>query len=496
MEELNIHVNKLKDQMIAKQLKIVELKNKILSNDDIIRLKQEIVCSNEYINNCKTTTKSLNKIKTMDETASKMINDVINTNEEWINKYNNRITEINKQLIGNHSIETIMKLENNVKSLELKINEYTKIINNIKSNNKIQCDIFNNQTILNLCNSYDEILQECDYLGREITRMENNGLIQNQIVWVNKKINDIKNIERKISELTNNISVYDIELKELLLLEEYQPNLKKWEKENADFIKWSNRLSNIRNDIKIYIEKYSNIRQRISAYISAKESHDKLKEIEEVYRFYIDMMSNGKLPGAILRNYLPIIEAEVNNIIKNYTDFQIEISADRDTIYDVNDTNKTNNRSEIYVFLVRYNGDKKMRTNISFASGFEKFITSMSFRIAFQKTLNIGKPNFCIIDEGWSCLDKENRKNIPQVIDILKDHYEHVILISHLNELADEINHPITIVRDSKTKTSHIDTRQDISSANDDKDLDERIFDRVKPTKKSKPRAKSVSIKI
>ena len=43
--------------------------------------------------------------------------------------------------------------------------------------------------------------------------------------------------------------------------------------------------------------------------------------------------------------------------------------------------------------------------NIQLSSGFEKFIVGLAFRIILSEISLNAKPNFIIIDEGWSCLD-------------------------------------------------------------------------------------------
>ena len=55
------------------------------------------------------------------------------------------------------------------------------------------------------------------------------------------------------------------------------------------------------------------------------------------------------------------------------------------------------------------------------------------------------KPNFLIIDEGWSCLDSDNLSNVGAILSRIKSHYDHLIIISHLEELKNEADYVVTI---------------------------------------------------
>ena len=65
------------------------------------------------------------------------------------------------------------------------------------------------------------------------------------------------------------------------------------------------------------------------------------------------------------------------------------------------------------------------------------------------------KPNFFIIDEGWSCMDKENLGNVSVVMKFMKELYDHVIIISHLDELKEQADYALTIEK-NKQNFSHI----------------------------------------
>lgn len=60
--------------------------------------------------------------------------------------------------------------------------------------------------------------------------------------------------------------------------------------------------------------------------------------------------------------------------------------------------------------------------DVQLTSGFEKFIISLTMRIVLSKLSLTAKPNFFIIDEGWSCLDSTNLDNIDNIMNYIKQH--------------------------------------------------------------------------
>ena len=75
---------------------------------------------------------------------------------------------------------------------------------------------------------------------------------------------------------------------------------------------------------------------------------------------------------------------KINLILYSVADFKIEI-------------NMIDNNVDINIL---YSGNKPW--SVDLACGFEKFITSVCFRIALMSISRKNKPTFFAIDEGWS----------------------------------------------------------------------------------------------
>ena len=63
---------------------------------------------------------------------------------------------------------------------------------------------------------------------------------------------------------------------------------------------------------------------------------------------------------------------------------------------------------------------------------------------------NLPKSNIFILDEPATALDEENMEGFTRILEMIKDKYEIVFIISHLDSLKDTADMTIDIQRDNK----------------------------------------------
>ena len=83
------------------------------------------------------------------------------------------------------------------------------------------------------------------------------------------------------------------------------------------------------------------------------------------------------------------------------------------------------------------------------------FIINIGFKISLSALSLLPKNKLLIIDEGVSVLDKQHIEQFDKIITFLNQHYDNVILISHIDSLKDFINQYINITKDI-SNLSHI----------------------------------------
>jgi DNA repair exonuclease SbcCD ATPase subunit len=78
-------------------------------------------------------------------------------------------------------------------------------------------------------------------------------------------------------------------------------------------------------------------------------------------------------------------------------------------------------------------------------SGAEKSIAAMAIRLSLLQVSNLPKSNMFILDEPGTALDNENMEGFIRILDMIKNYYDTVLLISHMDALKDVADQIITI---------------------------------------------------
>jgi len=92
---------------------------------------------------------------------------------------------------------------------------------------------------------------------------------------------------------------------------------------------------------------------------------------------------------------------------------------------------------------------------LEMGSGAEKTIASMAIRLAFLTVSNLPKPDLFIMDEPGTALDEDNMEGFVRIMDMVKNYFKTVVLISHLDALKDAVDMEIMI--DRKDGFAHIE---------------------------------------
>jgi len=221
------------------------------------------------------------------------------------------------------------------------------------------------------------------------------------------------------------------------------------------FIKEINEeIYKIENNIKNKNSELLNLKKDLDSYMNIREEYDQINKLSNLYQLYISITNLNGIPYEMLKIYLPIIESDVNQILHSMVTFNVEMLFCDDAQILIQKNNNTKVNTGCINITIIYPDAKPY--NVQLASGFEKFIIELAIRMALGKISLASKSNFLIIDEGWSCLDADNRNNLNSIMNYIKNQYEHVIIISHIEELKNQIDYIISI--DKKGADSHINT--------------------------------------
>lgn len=216
-------------------------------------------------------------------------------------------------------------------------------------------------------------------------------------------------------------------------------------KQNEEAILYNNKIdeemATVQQQISDNKKEYQKIEQTLrvihgnisSLETKKKELVDRLKEAEqleatyEAYNHYLAAIGRNGVPYELMSKAIPQIEAEINGILTQIVDFTVSLEVDEKNI---------NGK-------LTYDYDKVWPLENS--SGMERFVTSLAIRVALLKASNLPKSNFLIIDEGFGVLDTEHLHSMQTLFNILKTHFDFILIVSHLDTARDMVDNLIEI---------------------------------------------------
>jgi DNA repair exonuclease SbcCD ATPase subunit len=286
---------------------------------------------------------------------------------------------------------------------------------NIDNNDKYNYDklilIKNEQHIL--INKYDNYRKN---LCNNILNFINNRH-ENNSIWLNKI--------KEYNEYLNNNIKYLTNKENIELIKKYDIKLNKIE----------DKLNNING---IIHENTYNLGINETKFIEYNKLKKDIKVVSKNFNIYSVLKKaahiNG-IPSKIISLQLENIENMLNNIISPFIKKTVKISLESNYII-INIVDCNNNI-------------------INILGGMEMFIINIGFKISLSALSLLPKNKLLIIDEGVSVLDKQHIEQFDKIITFLNQHYDNVILISHIDSLKDFIIQYINITKDS-SNLSHI----------------------------------------
>lgn len=315
-----------------------------------------------------------------------------------------------------------------------------------------------------------ESSEYCPTCHRKYDNVDNSTIIKakkneiDEIILTGKaKREKLDKIDIEISEIEKNKELYDkknkldIEIKSLnLLMDNLRNKLinantqTKLYQKNKDSIDFNNNIKIKINNLNARIETEEKSKDNILKEIHEmqativsytneikrrKDFIDKIKEEETVKRnwgIYLDMVGKNGITKMILRNTLPIINAELKRLLTDICNFDVEISI--------------NERNEVS-FSYSKNGGPKV--NISGTSGLEETISSLALRAVLANISTMPKLNFVVLDELWGCVADDNLSKLKPFIDRILSSYDFILQVSHNPLIADWHDNVITVYQDS-----------------------------------------------
>ncbi len=333
----------------------------------------------------------------------------ITIKKELLSFKQNTIKESNSIKIHNETVQNKQQKKDVLKQSLLNRKDKTELLKNkIDVINQSQ-DIIthNNQVEINSA-SLSKIKERVEFLNKETDKLKDNLL-------------KIKNNEERITN--NNIIQAQIDtLTELA--KAYKLTVFNLDKQSTILF---GDIKVVENNIKNYTQKLIDIKE--------------CEQLYKKYSLYLQAMHKDGIPALIIRKKLPLINHRINTILQQAVNFKInlDILANGDIF-------------ETFYF----SEDKSDTLPLSFASGAQKFISSIAIKDALHYISRLTKPSLCIIDEGFGTLDDELTFEIMNILNYLKNKHKNVIVITHRNEIKDFANNIIEVLKVKQGLTQEV----------------------------------------
>lgn len=298
-------------------------------------------------------------------------------------------------------------------------------------------NVDNSEKISQLETQLKDIERNGKELGEKMTILDNEI---SRLKTDREKFNNHSSLVVKKSALEVNISKLREKYKDYTQqMKEYNKNMEAISKNNELDIKIRNisdKITNTRYSRELSSKKVTQEEKNIENYKKNIEDRnkviDKIKEEEKViknWKIYLEMVGKNGVSKMVLRNTLPILNANISKMLYNVCDFNVEISI--------------NEKNDVVFYIIK----DGIKSDLSSGSGFEKTASALALRSVLANISTIPRSNIVIIDEVWGRVAKENLENVKSIMDRMLDDYSAIILISHLDSVNDWCKNKITVVK-------------------------------------------------
>ena len=342
-----------------------------------------------------------------------------------------------------NNMKNIKNLENEIKQIELntstikiQIKQVENDISNLESNKLLDDEIAASKTKIE---KYEKRIESTESLN---VNLNNILILIDKYDKLHLVLSNLNNSLHNIEELISKFEKYKDHIEHNIIIKkrinEYKSELFDLETVIEEVEKQYNTETNI-------IIKSNVILEQI------KKDIAETREIEIKFNLYtIYRKALKTLPYILLSKIQPLLEKKVNDLLSIISDFTLKFDM-------------TDNKIDIYIdrSIYRVNIEKHFKSTnklqtidrhilVNNASGFERFISSLAIRIALLDISNLPKISCMAIDEGWSCFDNTNLNNVSIILDFLKQKFDFILTITHLNEIKQHCDISIGLLKDNE----------------------------------------------
>jgi DNA repair exonuclease SbcCD ATPase subunit/DNA repair exonuclease SbcCD nuclease subunit len=242
-----------------------------------------------------------------------------------------------------------------------------------------------------------------------------NTVSQNELI-VEKNQGSISVLRMEIDKLHEKINEYEENREAIENLEQ----LLEQKIENENILKSQQMiLQECDERIVELIKKRGSLEQRLINLTEQREEMETLRDNFAAYDLFMRCMHTNGISYDVIKKKLPVVNSEISKILANVVDFEVFFESE-------------GNKLDIFIKHPKYEARP-----IEMGSGAEKTIAAMAIRLALLSVSSLPKGSIFILDEPATALDAENLEGFVRILDMVKNYYQTVLLISHVDSLKD-----------------------------------------------------------
>ncbi len=243
-------------------------------------------------------------------------------------------------------------------------------------------------------------------------------------------------VEQTRAELAEQVKV----LKEA---EVQKANLKrKWDELNRQWAEKAGEVQSLEKSL-------SNLEQKRQQWQQVKNEEKRVAEEIELYEILAEALSVRGIQSLLIEESVPEIEQEANRILQNLTNNALALRIE---------TRRQQQNERVVESLDIYISDVNgVSRDYETFSGGEKFRIDFALRVALSKLLAKQRSfglKMLVIDEGFGSQDEEGLDAIMEAIEAVKDDFEKILVITHLDKLHEQFETKIFVHKDGTRGSS------------------------------------------
>ncbi|MBN1303632.1 MAG: SMC family ATPase [Anaerolineales bacterium] len=246
---------------------------------------------------------------------------------------------------------------------------------------------------------------------------------------------EINNIQNEIDDQKKLVASQEVELKQaaesLSKADEQAPDINNAEQDLFQLQEQENRLNQAVGAARQKVTVLEDLRGRNQEYQHQREIFGK-----QIGRYKILERAFGKdgIPALLIEQALPQIETKANDLLDRLSNGTMSIRFVTQSEY------KDKKREDLRETLEIQISDGAGIRDYEMYSGGEAFRINFAIRLALSEVLAQRKGarlQTLVIDEGFGSQDTQGRQRLIEAINQVKDDFEIILVITHLDELKD-----------------------------------------------------------